>query len=618
MSEERKPEKPTDLRNKNLRTIGFVIAAIIFGLILLWVWNGRAQPETEISFAEFMNLVEADHRTILLLRVAPDNRGSVTLLDGRQLVVQLPPDAALYVPQAREHGIDVQFEPRRADWLAIVFGPLLWILILVGVWIYIMRRAQRGVSGPLSFGASKARLTNPEMTKITFKDVAGIDEVEEEVQEVVEYLRNPRKFVQLGAEIPKGILLVGAPGTGKTYLAKAIAGEASVPFFSISGSDFVEMFVGVGAARVRDMFVKAKANVPCIIFIDEIDAVGRKRGTGLGGGHDEREQTLNQLLAEMDGFQANKGVMILAATNRPDVLDPALLRPGRFDRKITVPRPDLAGREAILRLKVASKRLASDVDLVVMARRTPGFVGADLENLANEAALLAARHGKSEIEMLDFEESIDRVLAGIKRKGIVLTDEERERIAYHESGHAIVGRILPKADPVHKVSIIPRGDGTLGFTLQLPLEERYLVSKEELLDKLTSLFGGRAAEEVVYNDFSTGSYDDLKKATELAKRLVVEYGMSEKLGPISLARNHTDVFLGEEIIKGSDHSEALSSLADNEIRSVLNRCYDRAKKVLQKNRALLDNLAESLLAREVLSGNDLEEIFSSALLEPVG
>ncbi len=616
MSEEKKTGTPVDLRNKNLRTVGLIIAVIIFGLILLRVWNGRAQPDVVISFVEFMNLVEADHRTIHSLRVAPDNRGSVEMVDGRRYVVQLPPDATLYVPQARTHGIDIQFEPRRADWVGIVFGPLLWILVLAGVWIYLMRRAQRGVSGPLSFGASKARLTNPETTEITFKDVAGIDEVEEEVQEVVEYLRNPRKFVHLGAEIPKGILLVGAPGTGKTYLAKAIAGEASVPFFSISGSDFVEMFVGVGAARVRDMFVKAKANVPCIIFIDEIDAVGRKRGTGLGGGHDEREQTLNQLLAEMDGFQANKGVMILAATNRPDVLDPALLRPGRFDRKITVPRPDFTGREAILRLKVANKTLASDVDLSVMARRTPGFVGADLENLANEAALLAARHNKKEIEMVDFEESIDRVLAGIKRKGIVLSAEERERIAYHESGHAVVGRILPKADPVHKVSIIPRGDGTLGFTLQLPLEERYLVSKEELLDKLTSLFGGRAAEEVVYNDFSTGAYDDLKKATELAKRLVVEYGMSEKLGPISLARNHVDVFLGEEIVKGSDHSEALSSLVDSEIRSILLQCYDRAKKLLQKNRALLDTLAKSLLAHEVLSGNELEEIFSAALLEP--
>ncbi|MCI2425724.1 ATP-dependent zinc metalloprotease FtsH [Candidatus Acetothermia bacterium] len=565
-----------------------------------------------------MNRVEAVPRTILSLSVAADNRGTVKLLDGRRLTVQLPPDASLYVPQVLARGIDIQFEPHRADWVGIIFGPLLWILLLAGVWIYIMRRAQRGVSGPLSFGASKARLTGPETTGITFKDVAGIDEVAEEVQEIVQYLRNPRKFVQLGAEIPKGILLVGAPGTGKTYLAKAIAGEANVPFFSISGSDFVEMFVGVGAARVRDMFVKAKANVPCIIFIDEIDAVGRKRGTGLGGGHDEREQTLNQLLAEMDGFQPNKGIVILAATNRPDVLDPALLRPGRFDRKITVPRPDLTGREAILRLKVANKPLAADVNLAVMARRTPGFVGADLENLANEAALLAARHGKKEIEMIDFEESIDRVLAGIKRKGIVLTGEERERIAYHESGHAVVGRILPKADPVHRVSIIPRGDGTLGFTLQIPLEERYLVSKDELLDKLTSLFGGRAAEEVVYNDFSTGAYDDLKKATELAKRLVVEYGMSEKLGPISLSRNHADVFLGEEIIKGADHSEALSSLVDSEIRSILHQCYDRAKKLLQENRGLLDKLTKALLVHEVLSGNELEEIFSSALLAPAG
>jgi cell division protease FtsH len=395
-----------------------------------------------------------------------------------------------------------------------------------------------------------------------------------------------------------------------------MAGEARVPFFSISGSDFVEMFVGVGAARVRDMFEKAKASAPCIIFIDEIDAVGRKRGAGLGGGHDEREQTLNQLLAEMDGFQPNKGIIIMAATNRPDVLDPALLRPGRFDRRITVPRPDLKGREEILKVHLRNKRVALDVDPALLARRTPGFVGSDLRNLCNEAALLAARNNKNSIEMVDFEEATDRVIAGIRRKGIVLTDEVRARIAYHESGHALLGKLLPNADPVHKISIIPRGDGSLGFTLQLPLEEKYVVSEEELKDKLVTLFGGRAAEEIVFSELTTGAYDDLKKATELAKRMVVEYGMSETLGPISLAREHVDVFLGEEIVKSDEHSEELSSLVDREIRSLISRSYEKAKGLLLQYRAVLDRLAGEVLKREVISGSDLEALFASLVPTP--
>jgi len=451
---------------------------------------------------------------------------------------------------------------------------------------------------------------------VTFADVAGIDEVKEEVEEIVDYLKDPKRFARLGAEIPKGVLLVGAPGTGKTLLAKAIAGEAHVPFFSISGSDFVEMFVGVGAARVRDMFEKAKASAPCIIFIDEIDAVGRKRGAGLGGGHDEREQTLNQLLAEMDGFQSNKGIILLAATNRPDVLDVALLRPGRFDRRITVPRPDLKGREEILNLHLQNKNIASNVDPSILARRTPGFVGADLKNLCNEAALLAARNNKEAIEMIDFEEATDRVIAGVRRKGIVLTEEVRERIAYHESGHALLGKLLPKADPVHKISIIPRGDGSLGFTLQLPLEDKYVVSEDELKDKLVTLFGGRAAEEIVFNELTTGAYDDLKKATDLAKRMIVEYGMSEKLGPISLASEHVNVFLGEEIVRSDEHSEELSSAVDSEIRSLIGRSYEKAKQLLKKHRSVLDRLASELLKREVIAGNDLDALFASLVPAP--
>jgi len=455
-----------------------------------------------------------------------------------------------------------------------------------------------------------------EFTKVTFKDVAGIDEVIEEVREIVEYLRSPGRFTRLGAEIPKGVLLVGPPGTGKTLLARAIAGEAAVPFYSISGSDFVEMFVGVGAARVRDMFSKAKQNAPCIIFIDEIDAVGRKRGAGLGGGHDEREQTLNQLLAEMDGFESNTGVIVLAATNRPDVLDPALLRPGRFDRKIVVPRPDLHGREAILKIHTRNKRLGPDVDLSILARRTPGFVGADLENLCNEAALLAARAQKDHIEMSDFEEALDRVLTGLKRRGIYITEREKERIAYHEAGHALVGKLLPHADPVHKISIVPRGEGALGFTLQLPTEDRYIVSRDELFDKLTVLFGGRAAEEVVFGTQTTGAAEDFKQATEIAKRMVVEYGMSETLGPINLGAERTNVFLGEEIVKSDEHSEELSATVDKEIVKLLRGAYHRAKDLLLRNRVALDRLARELLRHEVLEGEEIDMVLKDVALQP--
>jgi cell division protease FtsH len=470
--------------------------------------------------------------------------------------------------------------------------------------------------GALSFGQSRAKLVSKEFTKVTFKDVAGIDEVIEEVKEIVEYLRSPGRFTRLGAEIPKGILLVGPPGTGKTLLARAIAGEAGVPFYSISGSDFVEMFVGVGAARVRDMFQKAKTTTPCIVFIDEIDAVGRKRGAGLGGGHDEREQTLNQLLAEMDGFEANTGVIVLAATNRPDVLDPALLRPGRFDRKIVVPRPDLHGREAILKIHTRNKRLGPDVDLALLARRTPGFVGADLENLCNEAALLAARARKEHIEMSDFEEALDRVLTGLKRRGLYITEREKEQIAYHEAGHALVGKLLPHADPVHKISIIPRGEGALGFTLQLPTEDRYIVSRDELFDKLTVLFGGRAAEEVVFNSQTTGAAEDLKQATEIAKRMVVEYGMSEKLGPINLGAERTNIFLGEEIVKSEEHSEELSAQVDREIVRLLREAYSRARELLTRNRQALDRLARELLRQEALEGEEIDRLLEGLALQP--
>ncbi len=600
-----KKDSLREFRNRNLRNIAVITVVVIFGLILLQSMFGSRGKTDEISYSLFRTLASSGQISSVTIR---DNRGEGTTIDGGTFTVELPSEAANYEPLLLENNVQIEYEPSSGgSWLMSILVSLLPIVLLIGVWVYIMRRSQSG--GALSFGQSKAKLVQPDTTEVTFADVAGIDEVTEEVGEIVEYLKDQKRFSRLGAEIPKGILLVGAPGTGKTLIAKAIAGEANVPFFSISGSDFVEMFVGVGAARVRDMFEKAKASSPCIIFIDEIDAVGRKRGAGLGGGHDEREQTLNQLLAQMDGFEPNKGIILLAATNRPDVLDPALLRPGRFDRRITVPRPDLKGREAILQLHLVNKTIATDINVSILARRTPGFVGADIKNLCNEAALLAARQNKTHIEMVDFEEAMDRVIAGIRRKGVVITEDVRKHIAYHESGHALLGKLLPRADPVHKISIIPRGDGSLGFTLQLPTEEKYIVSEEEFKDKLTTLFGGRAAEELVFNELSTGAYDDLKKATDLAKRMVVEYGMSQKLGPMSLARDHVDVFLGEEIVRRNEHSEDLTSLVDSEIRSLITRAYQKAKRLLTNNRSVLDRLANEVLKHEVIAGDELDNLF---------
>ncbi|TSA50297.1 ATP-dependent metallopeptidase FtsH/Yme1/Tma family protein [archaeon] len=602
-----------ELRNRNLRNIALITVIVIIALIVFQSWFGGDKTQQEVNYSLFRSMVSNGQVVSIEIK---DNQGTGLMTDGSNFMVELPDDKSLYEPFLRDNNVQIKYAPPSNSGLLLsILMSILPIGLLVVVWIYIMRKTQGG--GAMSFGQSKAKLVQPETIEVTFADVAGIDEVKEEVEEIIDYLKDQKRFAVLGAEIPKGVLLVGAPGTGKTLLAKAIAGEAHVPFFFISGSDFVEMFVGVGAARVRDMFEKAKASAPCIIFIDEIDAVGRKRGAGLGGGHDEREQTLNQLLAEMDGFQPNKGIIMLAATNRPDVLDPALLRPGRFDRQITVPRPELKGREEIINVHLRGKTIAPDVDPAVLARQTPGFVGADLKNLCNEAALLAARENKSVIEMVDFEEATDRVIAGVRRKGIILSKEVRERIAYHESGHALLGRLLPKADPVHKISIIPRGDGSLGFTLQLPLEEKYIVSEEELTDKLITLFGGRAAEEVVFSDFTTGAYDDLKQATKLAKRMIVEYGMSKKLGPISLAREHVDVFLGEEIVKSNEHSEDLSSLVDSEIRSLITTSYKTAKDLLNKNRSMLDRLASALLEKEIIAGKELQQLFASLIPEPV-
>jgi cell division protease FtsH len=468
----------------------------------------------------------------------------------------------------------------------------------------------RGPQG-MNFTKSPARKYDPDKERVTFNDVAGVDEAKEELEDIVKFLKNPQAFNKMGARMPKGILLVGPPGTGKTLIARAVAGEAKVPFFYISGSDFVELFVGVGAARVRDLFAQAKANAPAIIFIDEIDAVGRQRGAGLGGGHDEREQTLNQLLVEMDGFDPRVGIVVMAATNRPDILDKALLRPGRFDKKVVLDMPDVKGREQILKIHMKGKPISPNVDVEVLARRTPGFSGADLENLINEAALLSARKGKKIIEMDEMEEAIDRVIAGPARKTRVISEKTRKIIAYHELGHAIVGALLPNADPVHKVTIIPRGHQALGFTLQLPLEDRYLMTKEEILDRITGILGGRAAEELVFNQITSGAANDLQKATEYARIMILKFGMSERLGPIAWGAEEEEVFLGKELAKMKNYSEETANEIDNEIKRIIIESYEKAKNILSENIDKLHEIANVLLEKETLSGEELSELLGT-------
>jgi len=602
-----------------LRSITFLLVLVMIGLLISQAF-WPSQPRTvEFSYSDLLAQIQSGNVAEVVIQ-GSRIEGVLKVAEIRNFVVQGPPEGSpLYAELAQvmeDQGVVYRFQaPGGASWILPLLGHVLIMALFAVFFAYMMRRMQGG--NPFTFGQSRAKLVAKEFTKVSFKDVAGIDEVLDEVREIVDYLRDPGRFVRLGAKIPKGILLVGPPGTGKTLLARAIAGEAGVPFFSISGSDFVEMFVGVGAARVRDMFQKAKASAPCIVFIDEIDAVGRKRGAGLGGGHDEREQTLNQLLSEMDGFERNAGVIVLAATNRPDVLDLALLRPGRFDRKIAVPTPDLHGREAILKVHIRDKKLSPDVDLSVLARRTPGFVGADLENLCNEAALLAARRNKERIELEDFEEALDRVLTGLARKGMYIKDEERQRIAYHESGHALLNKLLPRLGPVHKVTIVPRGTGVLGFSQRL-LEDKYWTSKDDLLDMLTWTFGGRGAEEIVFGEQSTGAANDLRDATELATKMVIEYGMSEGLGPINLGKERTNIFLGEEIVRSDAHSEELAAAVDREIRAILNQAYRRAKDLLARNRTALDRIAQELLRRESLDGEEMNALLADLTLQPTG
>ncbi|HVS89706.1 MAG TPA: ATP-dependent zinc metalloprotease FtsH [Candidatus Acidoferrum sp.] len=592
------------------KTILFWICIVFLG-VMLWKLvsaNGAQAREDEPSYSEFMAKVDAGDVKEVTLYLSPNSyelQGEYVRPANRKFHVTVFKESAPDLAKTlRDKAVQIKVkEVRSGDWLLILLNALPLIL-LAGFVFFLMRQMQAGGNKALSFGKSRARLLSAQQKKATFKDVAGTDEAKEELQEIIEFLKDPQKFQKLGGRIPKGVLLVGPPGTGKTLLARAIAGEANVPFFSISGSDFVEMFVGVGASRVRDLFEQGKKNAPCIVFIDEIDAVGRHRGAGLGGGHDEREQTLNALLVEMDGFESNEGVILIAATNRPDVLDPALLRPGRFDRRVVVARPDVRGREEILRVHTRKVPIADDVDLSVIARGTPGFSGADLANLVNEAALWAARQNRKAVMMVDFEMSKDKVLMGVERKSMVLSDEEKKNTAYHEAGHALVAAMTPRADPVHKVTIIPRGMA-LGLTMQLPEDDKHTYTREYLEAMLAVLMGGRSAEEIFLGHITTGAGNDIERATDLARNMVCEWGMSE-LGPLAYGKKDEAIFLGREIAQHRDYSEDTAIQIDKEVKRIVNEGYESAKKLLLNNRDTLERIALALLEREVIDANEVK------------
>jgi cell division protease FtsH len=598
--------------NKNYRNIGlYLLMLIITVSIISSFFEPKSTTQQELTYSEFLKEVEINNVSQVTI---VDNSITGILMDGTEFSTYSPDDPEM-INTLRSKNIVIEAKPPvKVSWWMQLLSSLLPMLLIIGIWLFMIQQMQGGGNKVMSFGKSKAKLLGKETPKVTFKDVAGIDEAEEEVEEIIEFLKNPAKFKKLGAKIPRGVLFYGPPGAGKTLLARAIAGEAGVPFFSISGSDFVEMFVGVGASRVRDLFKQAKTNAPCIIFMDEIDAVGRHRGAGLGGGHDEREQTLNQLLVEMDGFDQNIGIIMIAATNRPDILDPALLRPGRFDRRIVIDRPDILGREAILKVHARGKPWAKDVDIKVVARRTPGFVGSDLANLVNEAALLASRKGKKDIGMEELESAIDRVIAGPERKSRLISEKEKEIIAYHESGHALVAKLLPNCDPVHKVSIIPRGNAALGYTLQLPTQDRYLITKLELMDKLAVLLGGRVAEDLIFKDVTTGAQNDLERATKIARQMVTEFGMSETLGPITLGRKEHEIFLGRDISEKRDYSEEIANKIDKEVKKIIESAYVRAKDILTKNKRKLKKIARNLIERETLEGKELDDLLNGIKL----
>ena len=581
---------------------------IIATVVLMFNLISYKQPTTEkVVFSDFIEQVESGNISEVTIQ-GNDIIGKYK--DGKTFQTFAPQYPDL-IAKLRSSGVKIGAEPvvDTPSW-GTIFVSWFPMILLIGVWIFFMRQMQSGGGKAMSFGKSKAKLLSESQHKVTFKDVAGIEEAKEEVEEIIDFLKDPKKFTRLGGRIPKGVLLVGPPGTGKTLLARAIAGEAGVPFFSISGSDFVEMFVGVGASRVRDLFVQGKKNAPCIIFIDEIDAVGRHRGAGLGGGHDEREQTLNQLLVEMDGFESNEGVIIIAATNRPDVLDPALLRPGRFDRNVVVPKPDIKGREAILKVHTSKTPLAQDIDMEIVARGTPGFSGADLSNLVNEAALLAARRGKDKIDKTEFDEAKDKLLMGTERRSMIISDTEKKNTAYHEGGHTLVARLIPGTDPIHKVSIIPRGMA-LGLTQQLPIDERHTYNKEYLVNNIAVLMGGRAAEELVLHHMTTGAGNDIERATELARKMVCEWGMSDKLGPLTFGKKEEHIFLGKEMAQRRDFSEETAEEIDEEIKKIVVENYARAKKLLESNTGALHRLAKALLEKEVLDAVEIDRLIHS-------
>ena len=599
------------------KTILFWLSIVLLG-VMLWKLvsaNGQAAREDEPSFSEFMAHVDQGDVKEVTMYLSPNSyelQGEYVKANKKFHVTVFKEAAPDLTKQLRDKSVLIKVkEVRSGDWLIILLNALP-LLLLVGFCLFLMRQMQAGGNKALSFGKSRARLLSAQQKKVTFKDVAGTDEAKEELQEIIEFLKDPQKFQKLGGRIPKGVLLVGPPGTGKTLLARAIAGEANVPFFSISGSDFVEMFVGVGASRVRDLFEQGKKNAPCIIFIDEIDAVGRHRGAGLGGGHDEREQTLNALLVEMDGFESNEGVILIAATNRPDVLDPALLRPCRFDRRVVVARPDVKGREEILRVHTRKKPIADDVDLSIIARGTPGFSGADLESLANEAALWAARQNRKLVTMADFEMAKDKVLMGVERKSMILSDEEKKNTAYHEAGHALVAAMTPGADPVHKVTIIPRGMA-LGLTMQLPTDDKHSYTKGHLEGMLAVLMGGRTAEEIFLGHITTGAGNDIERATDIARNMVCEWGMSE-LGPLAFGKKEEAIFLGREIAQHRDFSEATAVDIDKEVKRIVSLAYDSAKNILKTNRETLERIAQALLEREVLDANEVKMLIEGTPL----
>jgi len=581
----------------------WLVISLVF-VLLYHLFNQPKSAQENIIFSDFISMAEKGQVVDVIIQ---GENVTGKLSNGKNFKTYAPKDAGV-IPLLKEKGIRIAAKPvDDSPWYMNVLVSWFPMLLLIGVWIFFMRQMQAGGGKAMAFGKSKARLVTDKSKKVTFADVAGIDEAKAELEEVIDFLKDPKKFTRLGGRIPKGLLLVGQPGTGKTLLARAIAGEADVPFLSISGSDFVEMFVGVGASRVRDLFDQGKKNAPCIIFIDEIDAVGRHRGAGLGGGHDEREQTLNQLLVEMDGFESNEGVILVSATNRPDVLDPALLRPGRFDRQVVVPLPDVKGREKILEVHTKKTPLAEDVNFAVIARGTPGFSGADIENLVNESVLFAARTGKDKVNMSDFEFAKDKVLMGAERKSMVISDLEKKNTAYHESGHVLVARLLPGSDPIHKVTIIPRGMA-LGVTQQLPVDEKHTYPKQYLLNNITILLGGRAAEELILKDFTTGSGNDIERATNIARKMVCEWGMSDEMGPLSYGKKEEQIFLGREFATHKDYSEETAERIDKEISRIVSERYEIAKRLLSDHMDVLDSLASELLEKEVLNSIEIDQI----------